>query len=128
MRTVSLYSLPCFSDSDIIEELNRIGSGQATLMPHVLAIQTGCALEEATALLLLLLRLSIVEGLLLVYHNAHIEDPPIIARDLLDGLPDVPLVCDICQEKVFNRGDLSYDFMFRLKESVQFTFKHNALL
>lgn len=90
-------------------------------MPHQIASATGCSLEEALAVLLLLFRLSVAEAFLLVYHNIHEGDtPPILARGILDGLPQVPFVCEICQEEIASSSELSYDFLFKITENVCF--------
>ena len=90
-------------------------------MAHQIAAATGCGIDESLAVLLLLLRLSVVEGFLLVYHNTHLEDnPPAMARDIFDGLPPLPFNCDICQKEVADSAELSYDFLFKLIDEIHF--------
>jgi hypothetical protein len=96
-------------------------------MPHQLAVQTGCSLKDAIALLLMLHILSIADGMLLIYHNSHPDAPPIMIKNFLDGLPEVPFVCDMCQNEIKNRHELSYDLFFKQNMLVQFTVENDVL-
>ena len=127
MRTINLGSLPCLGNETQIKRLNSLIEISDNLMPHQVAVATGCGSEEALALLLLLFRLSVVESLLLVYHNAHLGDsPPVLARNLFDGFSQLPFICDICQEEVSNISELSYDFLCRSpKRFVSLDKKHD---
>ncbi|MBS4059423.1 MAG: hypothetical protein KG029_03400 [Bacteroidetes bacterium] len=51
--------------------LNQFAKINKSLMPHAIAVATGCRLEEAMTLLLFLHGKSMVKGYLLVYHNQH---------------------------------------------------------
>jgi hypothetical protein len=81
-------------------------------MPHEIAAATGCTLAEAMGLMLLFLGRSHVVARLLVYHNRHPEGPPILARSILEGPPTLPFDCDVCDERIECKDDLSYDFLF----------------
>jgi hypothetical protein len=89
-------------------------------MPHSVANATGCSLKQAMELLLSLSDQYIVEPYLLVYHGTHPGDPPILARNMLDGFPSLPFACDLCEEKVNSRDELQYDFLFKKADDIEF--------
>lgn len=121
MRTITLNNLPCLGKKGQLQKLNELLKISDSLMPHQVAIATGCGMDDALALLLLMLRLSVVEGFLLVYHNAHLDgNPPIMARSIFVGLPELPFSCDVCGREIVNANEVSYDFLFKLKEEIQF--------
>lgn len=120
MKAISLEHFPYFNDDRPLQQLNRLVEIKADLMPHQVAVATGCSLDEAMGILLLLFNSSLVEALLLVYHNDHLDAPPILARNILDGPPLLPFTCDICQNEIKHRDELSYDFLFKKASNIQF--------
>lgn len=61
---------------------------------------------------LILYNYSLVAPKILVYHDLHADTPPILAVDLRDGLPKVPIVRDVCDAVVTAAEELSYDLIF----------------
>ena len=121
MQTINLTSFPCLGKEAQLQSLNNLVDISDSLMPHQIAVATGCSIDEALAVLLLLLRLSTVKGFLLVYHSGHEDNnPPIMARNIFDGLPILPFICEVCQKEIINANELSYDFLFKLIEKVHF--------
>jgi hypothetical protein len=121
MQTINLSNFPCLSKELHLQRLNNLAEIQDNLMPHQVAVATGCSHEEALAVLLLLSKHSLAEALLVVYHNEHlIDSPPILARSIFEGLPPLPFICDICQQEITSSDELSYDFLFRVLEKANF--------
>jgi len=120
MKTVNLEHFAFFSEGQSLERLNAQLRAPASLMPHQVAASTGCSLTDAMAVLLLLADTCAATPLLLVYHKAHPDGPPILARSIVEGLPSCPLVCDHCEEEIDDPDELWYDFLFKLTEKVQF--------
>jgi hypothetical protein len=121
MKIINLSKFPCLSKEKQLQQINDLIKINDTLMPHQVATATGCGIEEALALLLFLYSLSISNSKLLIYHNNHLENnPPIFAREIKEGLPELPFICDICQTEVQSPDELSYDFLFRLNEEIHF--------
>ena len=121
METVSLRHFPYFNNDKPLQELNHLVDVHGNnLEAHQVAAATGCRLDEAMGILLLLFNSSLAEAFLLVYHNDHADGPPILARRILDGLPPLPFTCDICQGEIENREELSYDFLFKMADSIRF--------
>ena len=87
-------------------------------MPHQIAVATGCDLVDALGILLILQSRSLAEGFLLVYHDQ--EEPPSMVRRLTEGLPRLPLVCDVCGEEIQVQESLSYDFLFEHSKDLEF--------
>lgn len=91
-------------------------------MPHEVASATGCSLEYATGVLFILLAENVAVAKLLVYHVGDPIDPPapILSRDLADGLPGTPFVCNLCGDEVESSDELLYDLIFELTRQVRF--------
>lgn len=122
MKTIHIGSFACLSSASNIAKLNRLFRRQTALMPHEVANDTGCDIDEVMAALMVLLAQSIVEGRLLVYHANNCIDPPapILVRNLFDGPPPLPITCDICNREIEHEDALSYDFLFKLRDEVEF--------
>jgi hypothetical protein len=63
--------------------------------------------------------MSLYDASLLVYHVAHEDGPPFMKRAIEDGLPSLPITCDLCERPISKREELSYDFLFTRLESVE---------
>lgn len=119
MSTVNLTNLGLFSKKQVTL-LNDLVSVNKQLMPHVVAIATGCRLEEAMALLIYLYDKSIVDGFILAYHSKH-QDFYFLKHPLKEGLPRVGEVfCQVCEEYIEDESELLYDFEFVLNKDVDF--------
>ena len=118
-RLVNLYSLPYFREQGRLQELQWLAKTQADLMPHQLAVATGCSLDAAMEVLMLLYHLNAVDAFLLVYHDDH-PTVPALAIKLSEGLPVLPFTCDVCEGVITDRSHLLYDFLFKFREPVQF--------
>jgi hypothetical protein len=124
MRTVRLNSFPYFDNSKALEDLNRLVELYDNLMPHQVAAATGCRLQDAMGVLMLLVSHSLAEAVLLVYHISDPIDPlvPFLSRSIYDGLPTPPLLCDVCGNEIETADELTYDFSFKLASAVHFTY------
>jgi hypothetical protein len=122
---VRLRRFRCSDRIRALRELNDLVAVHRELMPHQVAAATGCELELAMEILLTLYDRELAEQLLLVYHNTHL-DAPIKALDITEGPPALPFVCDGCQAEISDPDDLSYDFLFRLRDQVQLVVDSNA--
>src|SRR5438034_1370771 len=111
MRTVRLNNFPYFDNSKALEDLNRLVRLYDNLMPHQVAAATGCRLQDAMGVLMLLVAHSLAEAVILVYHTTDQIDPlvPFLSRSIYEGLPAPPLVCDVCGNQVETTEELSYD-------------------
>ena len=119
MQEVNVTYFSAFSGANRLQKLNDFVQDRVTLMPHEMAIATGCSLVEATALLMLLYHLYIADPYLLVFHKSHPFEM-ILKLPLEGGLPKLPLVCDLCEDEITDPDSLFYDFEFKLKSNVQF--------
>lgn len=68
---------------------------------------------------MLLYHLNAVDAFLLVYHDDH-PAVPALAADISEGLPPLPLTCEVCEGIITDKSHLSYDFLFRFHGPVQF--------
>jgi hypothetical protein len=93
-------------------------------MPHQVAAATGCELEEAMEVLMLLYDQYLAEALLLVYHNEHL-DAPATAVSISEGLPSLPFICSVCEKGISDPKELSYDFLFRLNGKILFVVEND---
>ncbi len=119
---LSIKQFDCFNTLTKVDRLNHLISFHNDLMPHQVAIATGCGVYEAMGLLLYLSSLSLVKPKLLVYHMNDLIDPPnyILSRDAELGFPDLPLICDECGEEIESYDDLRFEFSFILNEKIVF--------
>ena len=126
---VNIHKLTFLSDRDKIKVLNRLVATNPDLMPHLVAAATGCLLEEAMQVLMLLYDLHLADAFTLVYHSAHPDTPPAQALriDISDGLPSFPIQCSLCEEEIANSSEVTYGFLFVLNEDIQFVTETNEL-
>lgn len=119
MNKVDISFLNRFKSHNKLFMLNDYILKRDRLMPHEIAVATGCSLSEATTLLIFLYHLYLAEPYLLTYHNQH----PLIVIDktkLKDGLPKLPITCDYCEDEISGQEELIYEFEFILKDNIQF--------
>lgn len=116
---VNLSKFYCFNEGAHLRELNRLVRIHTDLMPHQVAVATGCGLKEAMEVLMLLFHRHLAEVFLLVYHNDH-PDTPAQALNISEGLPSLPFICDLCEEEIRDPNELSYDFLFKISDDIQF--------
>lgn len=122
MKTIHLAHFHCLANNNALQKLNRLVGLHDTLMPHQVAVATGCPLAEAMGVLMLLLSQAAAEGFLLVYHANGCDNPPppFLQRDLVAGPPPLPLTCLNCGVVIEDEHELSYDFLFKLTDQVSF--------
>lgn len=117
VQTVKLHKPACLADTNKRQVFNRLAKAKSTLMPHEVSTGIGCSLVEAMQLLLLLYDQGYAEPFLLVYHKDHL-DSPIAARDLVDGFPNLPFNCELCDQEITTRDSLMFDFLFKLGSQI----------
>jgi hypothetical protein len=90
-------------------------------MPHQISSATGCELNEAMQILLLLYHRNLAYILLLVYHLSN-PDTPMFSKRIFEGLPEPPILNPFTEENIDNLDELSYDFLFVLtqKQDIEF--------
>ncbi len=121
MARVDLSALDCFRDRERIGRLISYVEVNDSLMPHSIAAATGCSLEEALTLLLMLYGKYLVDGYVLVYHSAH-PDFPIDRRPIGEGLPpQESYTCPVCEMTELGSSEMLFDLEFRLIKQVEFT-------
>ena len=125
VERININRLPCFEEKTPVERLNQHLQKNRELMPHEVAGVTGCKLEEAMQLLMLLFHLEAAELLLLVYHNDHLTTPA-EARPIADGYPPLPFKCSLCEEDISDEDELSYDFLFILNRDIVLEANHGT--
>jgi len=127
-QKVNLYSICCFSESDRLRELNRLVAIHTDLMPHQVAAATGCELKEAMEVLVLLYHLYLADAFTLVYHNEH-PNTPAIALEVSKGVPPaLPVICPLCEKEINDPNELSYGFLVKLNENVEFVVQPDDLV
>jgi len=119
---VNLHNLHCFSEHDKLVTLNRLAVTNPDLMPHQVAVATGCDLNEAMQVLMLLYDMHLAEAYTLVYHTTHSDGPPaeVLRAEISAGLPSFPLRCPLCQEEINSSDEVTYGFLFVLSQGIQF--------
>lgn len=124
MKTLNLKHFPSFKREGILKNLNELVEHQKELMPHQVAVAAGCTLDEAMGILMLLTADEMAEAYLLVYHTTHdnSSQAPIMARKLTEGFPETPFTCDDCGQEINSTHNLRYDFLFKIKEDMQFIY------
>lgn len=101
-----------FRDKKRVALLNAFLEVNLSMMPHSIAVATGCSVDEALKLLLLLYSHYLVEGYLLLYHVEHL-DLPFERRVLHKGLPpSEPITCSICEKSDIPDSDIYFDLEF----------------
>jgi hypothetical protein len=122
MRILDIHKLSCFNDPERVKNLNRLIVTNPDLMPHQVAIATGCSIEQAMQVLMLLYDQYLANAFTLIYHKSHPEAPPALALqvDIAEGIPHFPIRCPICDEVIASSSDVTYGFLFVLKEKVRF--------
>lgn len=118
--SINLNSFPFFQDEASLTRLNNLFASRSNLMPHEVASATGCSLEEAMHLLMFLYDKRMAEAYLVVYHERHLDEPPIEVRPIVQGFPSLPMVCEVCGEVISEEADLSYGFQFVFISRFQF--------
>ena len=116
-KQLALHRLPSFRNTSQVQKLNDVFAIQNTLMPHQVAVATGCSLDDALTILLLLYDRYLAESFLLVYHVSHPEQP-ILTRKLSEGPPSVPVQCDLCERVIENDDELAYDYLFKTRDQI----------
>lgn len=121
MEKVSLSKVPCFNNMITLNRLNDFMFERKDVMPHEIAIATGCSIEYSTSVLMILQMKDLAEGYLLVYHRQDNDPRPyIMKRKLLDGIPILPMVCDICGEEISDIKDIYFDLSFKIISDIEF--------
>jgi hypothetical protein len=125
VQNVELRKPACLADPDKLLIFNRLAETKLAFMPHEVSTTIGCSLIEAMQLLLLLYDRGHAEPFLLVYHKDHL-DGPVTARRLIDGFPDLPFNCELCDQEIDTRESLLFDFLFKLKSQINIEYIHNG--
>jgi hypothetical protein len=120
MEQINLKAFPYFRQLRALTDLNLHVGIHNDFMPHQIAVATGCSLETAMGILLLAFNQSLVDAKLLVYHNTHPETPWFLAQNIVDGFPNLPLVCSVCDAVIERDEELSYDFLFKPLATLRF--------
>ena len=120
MAQVNLSGMRCFQDGSALQTLNRLVVTHSTLTPQQVAQSTGCDLNSAMAVLVLLYDRGLADGFLEVYHQRHPDGPPIRRIRIEEGPPPVPFECEVCEGQVSSVGELYFDLLFRPISDVQF--------
>lgn len=124
-QTVKLHKPACLADTNNLQVFNRLVDTRSTLMPHEVSTGIGCSLVDAMQLLLLLYDQGHAEPFLLVYHKDHL-DSPIVARQLADGFPSLPFICELCDQEISTRDSLMFDFLFKLEFQITIEYIHDG--
>lgn len=118
MIQINLASFQYF-DTKTVVSLNNFVRVNNSLMPHAIAIATGCRVEQALALLFFLYGKNVVEGYILIYHNAH-PDFYFEKSRLQDGLPKRgEFICPVC-ENTIDDSSLLFDLEFSPTVDIEF--------
>jgi len=121
MKQINLYNLTYFNNQAHLNKLNRLIQIREKLMIHDIAIATGCEFQDAAIILFYLYNYYVAEMFLIVYHNKHLDPPvPSLVRKFLEGFPQFPFTCSVCEEEVVSSAQVTYEFMASLKETVEF--------
>lgn len=114
MKTViNLLNFPYFRNQNSLKRLNEHIKIHSDLMPHQLAVATGCTIDDATAILFLLFDQNIADALLLVYHQGF-PGVPMEIRQISDGPPILPIINSLNDDLIENKDELLYSFIFKL--------------
>lgn len=122
MSRLNLARFPRLSEQRAVETLNRLTKYNRRLMLHQVAVATACSTAEAMGMVYLLLDQKDAEAFILVYHTSDLTDPPVhsLRRPIAEGLPSLPLVCNICGNEIESPAELAFDLEFRVAEDIEF--------
>lgn len=95
-------------------ELENLLLSRDSLMPHEIANQLSITYEQALAFLLACELYGFAEVYLLIYHSCE-PDKYIDAIRFKSGIPDLPFICENCEEEVETIDELSFDILASLK-------------
>lgn len=119
---VNLRSFPYFSDTSSLSKLNRHFKLHSDFMSHQLAAATGCEFKDALDILFLLYHFDLVSAYLVVYHKNDTESP-ILITSYISGPPNVPFRNPVTDSWIYDRDELLYSFLFKLKDpDIEFVF------
>ena len=119
MEKIEIKFIPAFQDQNRLARLNSFILRRNTVMPHEVAAATGCSIQESITLLLYLYHRYLADPYLLTFHTHH----PLVVIEkthLKEGLPELPIICDHCEEQILNPDELIYEFEFNLRGEIQF--------
>lgn len=122
---VKLHKPAYLANPAKLEILNRILQTHKTLMLHQVATSLGCSRVDALTLLFILFNHGLVELYLLTYHIEH-PDAPFEATLLTEGLPDLPIVCDLCDQIITDRDSLQFDLSAQIKSEFRVEYIKNV--
>ncbi|WLT37523.1 hypothetical protein NON20_17130 [Synechocystis sp. B12] len=117
MITLDSQLLTKFIDTSEIESINRIFDRQGKeISPFRLTQNLNLIYEDALYILLVFENMNLCDLYLEVYHKC--SSLPIKRIPFGQGFPEIPFFCDSCQTEICSSGDLSYNFMAIMKDSV----------
>lgn len=124
MALVDIGNLSSFFDDRKIQLLEEFININDSLMPHSIAVATGCKYDEALSFLLFLYGKELADGFLLIYHQLH-QDVLVDRLPISEGLPqNGSIECPICEDNIDIESELLFDLEFILTDDVKFIVKN----
>lgn len=118
---LDLSRFPRLGAPEAVAVVNRLFQRRRESMMHEIATATGCKLEEAAGMFYLLFSRDAAIAFILVYHKQH-NDLPVYSHriPMAEGLPSVPLHCNVCDEEIETLDELTFDLQFQLVKDIEF--------
>jgi hypothetical protein len=98
---------------------NKFTSSVQNLMPHEVANPVGLKYSEVLAIFTVLQAGGFCKNLLLIYHDCD-QDTIMKATPYEEGMPQLPCICELCQETIVDIDELSFEVMAKLQDSIKF--------
>jgi hypothetical protein len=98
---------------------NKFTSSAQNLMPHEVANPVGLKYSEVLAIFTVLQAEGFCKNLLLIYHSCD-QDRFIKATPYEEGIPQLPYICELCQEIIEDTDELSFEVMAKIQDSIKF--------
>ena len=119
--TINLSKLHFFNNLQAIEKLKGHFSLHRDFMVHQIAVATGCPLDQALTICLLLYYYNQAEIYILLYRQ-DLEFNPIYKTKLSDGMPKVPFYSEENDLDIESLDHITYDIWAVLKRDSDFQF------
>jgi hypothetical protein len=125
-QKVNLNKFRYFNERSHLDSLNHLIRSRNDLMPHEIAIGTGCSFEEAMGVLILLYHLDLADQYLLIYYNKE-PDVPVGMREISEGPPLLPFKINTSafeEVEIYSMHDLSFGFLFKIRKEIDFVIEN----
>jgi hypothetical protein len=117
---INLSKVPYFSNPKRLNRLKDFLSRRDDFMVHELAVATGCSLDDALKVCILIWHFRVAEIYVLL-NRLDLSSNPIYTAKLSDGPPALPFYSEDNDVEIESLDNVSYEFHFVLFADADFT-------